>query len=148
MGPFLQVLVILGGLFYIYGKMFSGGRQGGESFNARRARSRATSAKSGNGLLMLAAVNLAALGYRLALVGSAAKLNASLVSFIVVVCLLGGVIMLVSEHSLGSSLIGAVGFGASLASAGLQYGVNGVVFILVIAMLLLWFLGLVRGFLP
>lgn len=148
MGALLVPLVILVGLFYIYRLMFSSGRRGAGSFNSRRARARAKSASSGNGLLMLAAVNLAALGYTLVEIGSASKLPSNAISLIVVVCLLGGVILLVAEHSIAESLIGSAGFGAALTAAGTHYGLSGVLSILVFSMIVLWFLGLVRALVP
>jgi hypothetical protein len=97
---------------------------------------------------MLSAVNLAALAYELAQIGADSKLPANAAALVIVLCLLGGVILLVTEHSLGESLIGTLGFVAALYAAGLHYGTSGILVIVVLSLLTLWFLGLVRGLLP
>jgi|GEM_PF-6861630 hypothetical protein len=140
-------LVVLGLLVYVMARALGfGGRR--NSFRSRKARSRARSLSSSNGLLILAAVNLAALGLTLSEIGSTTKLASGALGLIVVLALLGGLFLLVAEHSLGEALVGVIGFGAALASAGLHYGASGVLVILVFAMLLVWFLGLIRGLVP
>ena len=109
----------------------------------------ARSASSGNGLLMLAAVNLALLGWDLVEQGAQLHLHAvaTALGLLVPVMIVSLLVLLVVSRSLADLVIGLIGTGAAFVNAYLQGGVPAVLIVLVLAMLALFILGMARGFL-
>jgi len=95
---------------------------------------------------MLASVQLATLGLELIETGASTHLNPNTVGFLVPMIIVGGLIMLVVNHSAADAIIGLVGVASAILSVSLRYGVGGVMSVLVLAMLVLVLLGFVRGF--
>jgi hypothetical protein len=119
------------------------------AFNAARAQTRARSASSGNGLLMLAAVNVALLGWDLAEQGAQVDLHAvaTALGLLVPVMIVSLLVLLVVSRSLADLVIGLIGTGAAFVNAYLQGGVPAVLIVLVLTMLSLFILGAARGLL-
>lgn len=147
MASFIAPILTVGMFLAIYALLLPH-RNRVTTFNPSRARTRARSASSGNGLLLLAAVNLATLVYELISQGAGLhEVLAAALSVLLPVFLLTAIVLLVVSRSLADLVIGLVGVSAALTGAFLQGGAPAVIAVLVLSMLTLVLLGWARGFL-
>lgn len=145
MNAIVGVIITLTLLGVIMRLIIGGMRLG--PFNPKRAQMRSTKATGSNALLILAAVQLGSLGVELAEQSSSLHLDAAAAGLLIPFALIVGVIMLVADHSLAEAVIGTVGAASAFTSVTLRYGPSGALTIIVLAMLLLFVLGVARGFL-
>lgn len=148
MSEVLAPALALGMLVLIY-RILLRPRSRWAAFSPVRARMRANRATTPNGLLMLAAVNLAALGWELITEGSTLRLRgaAEASSLLVLVLCVTLLVLMVVSRSLADLLTGLVGVMAALTSAYLRGGLPAVLTILALSIVTLLLLGLIRGFL-
>ena len=98
---------------------------------------------------MLAAVNVAFLGWDIAVQGSELHVRAltDALGVLVPVLIVTILALLVVSRSLADMVIGLIGAGAAFVSAYLQGGLLAVIAVLVLTMLTMFILGVARGFL-
>jgi len=144
-----QIPSLLVSMFIIYlvFRMIRGGKAQATSFNAKRARTYARSATSGNALLVLAAVQLSLLAFKVTTDADRYEGLRHMLPTLVPVALIGGLIFLVLARSIADAVIGGIGIGAALIETSLDYGIVGVVSVLILTVLVLFILTIVRGFL-
>lgn len=144
----MAAALVLAGLAAVY-RVAVAPRANWIPFNLVRARTAVRRPAGGNSLLLLAAVNLAAVVYDIA--GQAATLRSDTVTAAVEVLLpiflIATVILLVVSRSAADLLIGLIGIAAALTGAFLNHGIPAVVAILTIAVIAVFILGAARGLL-
>jgi hypothetical protein len=148
MSPIIGTGITLGMLLLIY-RILLRPRSRWTAFNPARARTRARAGSSANSLLMLAAVNVALLGWELAVQGAQLHLRAlaNALGVLVPVLIVTLLVLLVVSRSLADLVIGLIGTGAAFVGAYLQGGLVAVMAVLVLTMLAMFILGVARGFL-
>jgi hypothetical protein len=148
MSPIIGAGITLAMLLLIY-RIILKPRSRWTTFNPARARTRARAGSSGNGLLILAAVNVALLGWDLAVQGAQLHLRAlaNALGILVPVMIITLLVLLVVSRSLADMVIGLIGTGAAFFGAYLQGGLVAVLSVLVLTMLAMFILGVARGFL-
>lgn len=144
-----QIPSLLESMFIIYlvFRMIHGGRAQATSFNAKRARTYARSASSGNALLILAAVQLSLLAFKVTTDADRYESLRHMLPTLVPVALIGGLIFLVLARSVADAVIGGIGVGAALVETSLDYGPVGIISVLMLTMMVLFILAIVRCFL-
>jgi hypothetical protein len=115
-------------------------------FRSERALTRARSLDSPNALLILAAINIATLGVDLAVRGDELRVPDSFTSSLLPLLMLAGLVLLVFSHSLADAIIGGLGIVASLAGVLIERGPVALVLVLLLAAMLVFLLGVLRGF--
>lgn len=140
-GPALVLISVLA----IYKIAFSS-RATVSPFSMTRARVRAGSATSSNGMLVLAGVNVAALVYQLSDTAAHLAFSAGSTATLLTICALSALLLLVVVRSFGDFLMGAIGVIATIVGAYLQGGTPAVLAVVVLTMLTLFLLGAIRGF--
>lgn len=121
---------------------------GATEFNARRASLAIRSRTGGNAVLALAAVNLAQLAVQLAAFtanDAADRIPGRIGPWIVVALLIAFVFSLVAADRQAGFLLSVAGIAAGVLSTALDFGWASVAVMLILAMLLVWILGLARG---
>jgi hypothetical protein len=148
MSPSVGAGITLGMLLLIY-RILLRPRGRWTAFNPARARTRARAGSSANGLLVLAAVNVAVLGWDIAVQGALLHVRAltDALSVLIPVLIVTILVLLVVSRSLADMVIGLIGSGAAFVSAYLQGGLAAVIAVLVLTMLAMFILGVARGFL-
>jgi hypothetical protein len=140
-------LIVLGTVLVLY-KVVIAPRARLTAFNPRRAQTTARSGASGNALLMLAALNLASLAYDV--ISQGGRLHGELaimgIEVLVPVFVVVMILLLVASRSVADAIIGATGLVAAGSNAYLQSGPRGMLVVLMLAMIVLFLLGVVRGF--
>lgn len=116
------------------------------SFSPGRAMLRSSSLRGSNATLMLAAAALAGLTLSIASNATRWSAIADRIGPLLAASLVLAVICLVAFKS-ADAVLGVVGFGAEVVTAGLEHGPGAAVSVIVLAALLLTLLGFVRGFL-
>lgn len=147
MNELLALALTLGMMLLVYQILLRSRSRWG-AFDPARARMRASRGSTGNSLLMLAAVNLAALGWELITQAAAIRTTAAIAAPVLVVVLLVSLIaLLVVARSLADLLIGLAGVAAALTGAYLNGGLAAVLVVLVLSMITVFLLGAARGIL-
>lgn len=118
------------------------------SFNADRARMRTRSPGSSNGMLMLAAVNLATLGWDVAVQGASIRLRfvSEAAGVLIPGVIVAFLVLLVVSRRLGDLLLGVLGVAAAFTGAYVQGGAAGLSAVFVLTLMALFLLGATRGF--
>lgn len=114
-------------------------------FNARRAALTLRSRTGANAALALAAVNLAQLALQLAEFNASDGAPVQLGTWIIVALAVAFVFTLVAADREAGFLLAVAGIAAGILSTALNLGWGAVLAVLVLAMLLVWILGFVRG---
>lgn len=145
MTPFLSGAAVLIALLVIYRIMLSSGRSW-SAFNPTRAQMPMRRPTGGNALLLLAAVNVATLGYQLAdqaAAGAAGIADAAAVVLPALILVTLAALMI--ARSLADLLLGLVGVASALIDAYLDHGAAGALIVLTLTMLIVFLLGTLRG---
>ncbi|HEX2903965.1 MAG TPA: hypothetical protein VHO01_10970 [Jatrophihabitans sp.] len=118
-------------------------------FNARRAQLRSRSPGSSNGMLILAAVNLATLGWDVAVQAAALprRLFGEATATLIPVVIVSMLLLLVVSRRLADVLLAALGVAAAFSGAYVQGGAAGLSAVVILTLLTLFLLGAARGFL-
>lgn len=143
--PIAGPIVVLIGMLIIYKIAFSS-RARLTPFSIARARMRARSATSSNGMLILAGVNVAALVYQLSDTAAHFAFPAGATATLLTICALSALLLLVVVRSFGDFLMGAIGVAATFLGSYLQGGTPAVLAVVVLTLLTLFLLGGIRGF--
>ena len=148
MSELLGPALALGMLLLVY-RILLRPRSRWTTFSPARARMRASRATTANGLLMMAAVNLATLDWELITEGASLQFRgaveaSSLIALVLIATLLA---MLVVNRSLADIGIGLIGVASALVGAYLRGGIPAVLAVLSLSIVTLLLLGLIRGFL-
>lgn len=146
MNELLALALTLGMMLLVYQILLRSRSRWG-AFDPARARMRASRGSTGNSLLMLAAVNLAALGWELITQAAAIRTTAAIAAPVLVVLLVSLIALLVVARSLADLLIGLAGVAAALTGAYLNGGLAAVLVVLVLSMITVFLLGAARGIL-
>lgn len=146
MNELLALALTLGMMLLVYQILLRSRSRWG-AFDPARARMRASRGSTGNSLLMLAAVNLAALGWELITQAAAIRTTAAIAAPVLVVLLVSLIALLVVARSLPDLLIGLAGVAAALTGAYLNGGLAAVLVVLVLSMITVFLLGAARGIL-
>lgn len=115
------------------------------NFNTRRASMNSRSIAGPNATLMLAAASLAGLAVSLTAHASRWQSISRVAAPALVLLLIGAVVVLVLGGARGGIVVGLLGLAAEVVSAGLEHGPAGAMAVIVLAALLVYALGLVRG---
>ncbi len=134
-------LLFLGAIFKLLRRKPRIGR-----FNSNRAQTRVCSLAGRNAAAVLAVLNLAVLATGLAAHAERWPQIAGALSAVLPAALVIGLIALVVLGPSTDTVLAMVGVGAAMLDVGLQYGAAGVIGVAVIAVLLLFLLGVFRGF--
>lgn len=119
-----------------------------QSFNPRRAATTMRRPNGGNALLILAAVNVATLGFEIADQASNGGPDIAAAAGIVIpAVILIALVALVITRSIADLVLGVIGGGAALTGAYLEHGPAGLTAVLVLTVLVLFLLGFLRGIL-
>jgi hypothetical protein len=141
----VQPALVIAAMLAIYALAFSS-RARITPFRLARARTRARSATTSNGLLLLAGISLAALVYELSSQAARLHLPATTLGDLIAVFALTAILLMTVVRSIADLVIGAVGIASTLFSAYAQGGIAAVIAVLLLSMLTLFILGLARGF--
>lgn len=115
-------------------------------FNPGQAATRMRRPDGGNALLVLAAVNIASLGFEIVEQASAGGRAASTAAGAILPALiLIALVALVVTRSLADLILGLLGGGAALTAAYLEHGAAGLIAVLVLTVMVLFLLGFLRG---
>jgi hypothetical protein len=145
LAPIAGPAIVLVGMLVIYKIAFSS-RARLSPFSIGRARMRARSVTSSNGMLILAGVNVAALVYQLSDTATHLDFPAGATAALLTICALSALLLLVVVRSFGDFLMGAIGVAATFLGAYLQGGTAAVLAVVVLTLLTLFLLGGIRGF--
>lgn len=145
MSPILSAAAVLIAMLLIYRMILSSGSRW-TPFNPARARTAIRKPAGGNALLILAAVNIAALGYQIAAQAAAGGPTIATVAGILLPPLiLLAIAGLVLSRDVADLLLGLLGIAAALLDAYLGHGLPGLLIVLTLTMLILFLLGALRG---